>query len=332
MVRLVKVALILFALFSVAILYSIKESRYAITAIGFMGASFLLFGYAIYPGAKQIEKKLITLNCYLKNLHNLDEVAYTERFLTQEFELLNRNLIKALKKAKKREDIKKHYNAKLKLKNRQRADMLSAIAHEFRNPIASIMGYSQTLYDDPYISPALQEKFLLKIYRNSHKIEDLLSRLMLWNRFESGKTVLHKSKFDLYSLAQEVIFSLQETYKNRTIHLQGSPLSVVADRTLIDIVLKNLIENALKYSKENVIVGIEKEGRVWVEDRGIGISDADIEKVTKKFYRSGMHEWDNSMGLGLSIVKSILKLHGRTLHIQSQLYKGSTFSFTLSTA
>ena len=101
---------------------------------------------------------------------------------------------------------------------------------------------------------------------------------------------------------------------------------VDADRTLLEIVLKNLMENALKYSKDEVLVKID-EGEVSVIDKGTGISSSDISKVTKKFYRSGTHSWDNSMGLGLSIVKSILALHGTELEIESEEEKGSTFSF-----
>jgi len=207
----------------------------------------------------------------------LESVEYRARFFSKEFEELNKNLIKALKKAKKREEIKQRYNAKLKLKNRQRADMISAIAHEFRNPVASIMGYSQTLKEDPDIPPALQKKFLDKIYNNGNKIEALLGRLILWNKFESGETTLHKSDFDMYALAQEV----------------GTDCGIT------------------------------------VRDHGIGISASDMEKVTKKFYRSGTHTWDNSMGLGLSIVKTILKLHNSALEIKSKLHEGSDFSFKL---
>jgi len=275
-----------------------------------------------------MQNELRLINKYLENLEKTEKIDYQAHFFTQEFEEINQNLIKVLNNAKKREDIKQRYNAKLKLKNRQRADMISAIAHEFRNPIASIMGYAQTLEEDKEIPPALQEKFLSKIYNNGVKIEALLSRLVLWNKFESGETTLHPSKFDLYTLAQEVKTSLIEKYHQREIVLQGSSHMVEADRTLMEIVLKNLIENALKYSKDKVVVTIEGD-HISVIDKGTGISSSDITKVTKKFYRSGTHSWDNSMGLGLSIVKRILELHGTELEIKSEEEKGSTFSFHL---
>ncbi len=330
MARLVTVSVGLFLLFITLMVWLNDNVQQNLLAIGFLGVTFLLFIYAIGRSAKKMQKELEKLNAYLANLETLDEVSYEASFFTKEFEELNKNLLKALKKAKKREDIKQRYNAKLKLKNRQRADMISAIAHEFRNPVASIMGYSQTLHEDPDIPPALREKFLEKIYNNGNKIESLLGRLILWNKFESGEATLHQSSFDLYALILEVKRSLEEKYKNRVIEVTGSSCMVYADRTLMDVVLKNLIENALKYSKDDVEVHLSPECCVRVHDHGVGISQKDIEKVTKKFYRSGTHNWDNSMGLGLSIVKTILGLHGTTLEIESELHKGSTFSFCLA--
>jgi two-component system phosphate regulon sensor histidine kinase PhoR len=155
-----------------------------------------------------------------------------------------------------------------------------------------------------------------------------LSRLVLWNKFESGETTLHPSNFDLHTLVEEVKSALQEKYSQREIIIEGGSFYVDADRTLLEIVFKNLIENALKYSKDKVLVKIDS-GEISVIDYGLGISSDDISKVTKKFYRSGTHSWDNSMGLGLSIVKKILQLHGTSLEIESEQEKGSTFSFHL---
>jgi signal transduction histidine kinase len=275
-----------------------------------------------------MQNELKIINTYLSNLDNIDSIDYKTHFFTQELEEINQSLIKVLKSSKKREDVKQRYNTKLKLKNRQRSDMLSAIAHEFRNPIASIMGYSQTLQDDPGIAQELREKFLGKIHKNGDKVEALLSRLILWNKFESKEAKLHVTHFDIYSVMQEVALWLEEQYPSRKIVLQGESHTVEADRTLIEVVLKNLVENALKYSKDEVIVSL-KEGKVLVSDKGLGISKKDIEKVTKKFYRSGTHNWDNSMGLGLSIVKTILSLHKSKLEIESKVDKGSTFSFKI---
>jgi len=328
MARLVTLGVFIFILFSVLLVVAMKERDDILISILLLSLAFSIFIFSIYRGAKRMQDELEVINRYLKNLDELEQVDYQTRFFTSEFEEINENLIRVLKNAKMREDIKQRYNAKLKLKNRQRADMLSAIAHEFRNPIASIMGYSQTLQEDPDIPKELQEKFLGKVYSNGQKIEDLLSRLILWNKFESGEATLHKSTFNILSLANEVRNTLYESYKERKIEIIGDARTVEADRTLMELVLKNLMENALKYSKGTVVVKIDAD-RISVIDKGVGISDKDLEKVTKKFYRSGTHSWDNSMGLGLSIVKNILTLHGSELKIKSILDEGSTFSFKL---
>jgi signal transduction histidine kinase len=326
MARLVTLAVVTGLVFSILLLTFIPQNDIAVIAITLLLSGFSIFIFAIYRGAKSMQNELRIINKYLDNMDKVENIDYKAHFFTQEFEDINQNLIKALNSSKKREEIKQRYNAKLKLKNRQRADMISAIAHEFRNPIASIMGYAQTLDEDKDIPHALQEKFLGKIYNNGIKIESLLSRLVLWNKFESGEATLHPSNFDLYALIQEVKTALEEKYPQREIEIEGSTYMVDADRTLLEVVLKNLMENALKYSKDEVLVKIE-EGRISVIDKGAGISSSDISKVTKKFYRSGTHSWDNSMGLGLSIVKSILALHRTTLEIESEEEKGSTFSF-----
>jgi len=328
MARLVTVAVGIFVLFALVMSLFIEDSKTVLLVLLLIALAFSLFIYAVYRGAGRMQKELTTVNKYLSNIEKVDKIHYKARFFTQEFEDINENLIKILKASKKREDVKQRYNAKLKLKNRQRGDMISAIAHEFRNPIASIMGYAQTLEDDKDIPQALQEKFLGKIYNNGTKIEALLSRLVLWNKFESGEATLHPTSFDMLTLIVEVKTSLEDKYPTRHIEVKGECYTVEADRTLLDIVLKNLIENALKYSKEEIVVSIE-EGKISIEDKGSGISSEDISKVTKKFYRSGTHTWDNSMGLGLSIVKSILTLHGSKLEIQSEEEKGSVFSFKI---
>jgi len=326
--RLVTVLVLLVVIFGLFLILSFGFQKIVILTIIATIVALGIFVVIVYRGAKKIERELSTINLYLANIEEIDSVDYETNFFAKEFEQINQNLIKVLKKAKKREEIKQRYNAKLKLKNSQRSDMISALAHEFRNPIAAIMGYAQTLIEDHEIPPKLQEKFLTKIYNNGQTIESLLARLILWNKFESKEAQLHLSSVDLYALAQGVITSLKEKYKEREIILEGEETIASIDRTLMEIVLKNLIENGLKYSKDEVRVKIGKSG-IFIEDKGVGIPQEHIDKVTKKFYRSREHSWDNSMGLGLSIVKTILAMHNTQLHIQSVPNEGSVFSFVL---
>lgn len=329
MARLVSLAVFIFVLFFIIVTIFIEDEKLLSLFWVLLALAFVVFTFAIYRSAITMQKELRRINQYLKGLddvNKLDDFDYKPLFFTKEFEDIHHHLIKILRSSKKREDMKQRYNTKLKIKNQQRADMISAIAHEFRNPITSIMGYAQTLEEDKDISPALQDKFLSKIHNNGMKIELLLSRLVLWNQFESKEMTLHPSEFDFYQLAQEIIQELEEKYPQREMIVEGELYRVNADRTLMGIVLKNLIENGLKYSTDEVVIFIKK-GEVSVRDRGVGILPREISKVTKKFYRSGAHSWDNSMGLGLSLVKNILKLHHTTLEIESEVNVGSEFFF-----
>jgi signal transduction histidine kinase len=327
--RLITIAIFL-VLIAAVFLVLVFPQRDITIDIALLSLGLATIIYAVYKGSQRIEKKLDTINQHLTQITDESNLDNETHFFTREFEEINQHLITILKQARKRYRDKQKYNLKLKLKNNQRSDILAAIAHEFRNPISSIMGYSQTLNEDEEIPPTLKKKFLQKIYNNSTKIEEILSRLLLWNRFESGHMELKTSKFDLAKLAHDVKNALKEKYKEREIVIESQGnIYMSADRTMIEIVLKNLIENALKYSKDKVLILIDKD-RISIIDQGIGISEDKLKKVTKKFYRTGEHDWDNSMGLGLSIVKNILKLHNLKLEIESKEDKGSKFSFNFN--
>ena len=324
--RLITIVIFITTLYTLAIVLVPQEYQNSAFHIILFILSQILLLTSVYVGAKRVRRELKNVENYLSGVGEFTDFNPEARFFTREFENINLKLIHILRKMKKKENEKRKYTAKIKLKNRQRSDMLSAIAHEFRNPIAAIMGYAQTLTDDEEIPFPLRKKFLYKIYNNGEKIEELLSRLLLWNSFESGEQKLQMSKFDIRPLIREIAINLEEKYKGREIHVAEGALIVHADKALMDIVIKNLIENALKYSKEAVEVSIVGD-EVRVTDRGVGISEANIDKVTKKFFRTDEHSWDNSMGLGLAIVKQILKLHDSVLKIESEENQGSTFSF-----
>jgi len=326
--RLITITVFVTVIYSLTIVIVPHKYQNSWFHIGLFILSLLLILVSVYIGAKKVKRELKIVERYLSGVDRFNSSNPKAQFFTYEFEQINIKLIQILKKIERSDNKKRKYTAKLKLKNRERSNMLSAIAHEFRNPISSIMGYAQTINDDENIPPTLRKKFLTKIYKNSEKVEELLSRLLLWNRFESGKQKLQLSKFDIKPLIKDVALNLEDRYKNRIINIEGSNFTLKADRALIEIVIKNLIENALKYSKDEVKVKIENR-TIYIIDKGIGIAPENIDKVTKKFFRTDKHSWDNSMGLGLAIVKQILKLHNSSLHIKSREESGSTFFFSI---
>ena len=258
-----------------------------------------------------------------KNYKAIVKTKYFYEFL--QISLMLKNLVKKLSS---REKQKRKYTAKLRLMNKQRNDILSAISHEFKNPVASIMGYAQTLQDDPEISPKIRQKFLDKINSNGDKISKMLDRLALSVKLENKDLEISLSEFDMKVLCEEVVLNLGSKYKDREINIKAEKTIIQADKTMIELVLINLVDNALKYSELEVNVTLQDK-KLSVQDKGIGIQEEHLDKVTGKFYRVKKNSWDNSMGIGLAMVSYILKMHNSKLDIKSTFSKGSIFSFCI---
>jgi len=227
---------------------------------------------------------------------------------------------------KLKEDIKKlkKENKKLKIQNQFKDDLISAISHEFKNPITIINGYIETILKSN-IPPALQKKFLEKIEKNTLRLNELINRLYLVSKLEKNKFSLQKSRFRLDLLIKDLIKSFDE---ERFI-LNLKKVEIYADKELLQIVISNLISNAIKYSKNKITINLN-EKTFEIIDKGIGIDKDKIELITQKFYRIAKNDWDNSLGLGLYIVKKILKLHNTKLLIESEKKKGSKFYFDIT--
>lgn len=156
----------------------------------------------------------------------------------------------------------------------------------------------------------------------------MIDRLSLATKFENGDLTPQMTKFDLCELCQEVLCGFEDKYKDRDFILECENYLVQADKTMIEMVVTNLIDNAIKYSEGKIVLQV-KDQTLHVKDKGIGIEQKELEQITKKFYRSNTLSWDNSLGLGLALVSHILALHNSNLTIQSKIGEGSDFSFKI---
>ena len=285
---------------------------------------FIIALFISYKISKKIEQETDEIAAYLKNIIKKNYKAAIPSNYTQEFFDITTSLNEVSQTLLKREKQKEKHTAKLKLANRQKDEIISAISHEFKNPIAIISGYSETILNDEDLPSSMKEKFLQKIYSNSNKMSQIIDRLRLTIKLEEGKHESIYKKCSLLKITQELISDLKSKYKDRDISIQGKDKELSIDETLFTIALGNLIENALKYSEDEVIIKID-ENSIKVVDKGIGISQKEIDKITSKFYRVSKNDWNNSLGLGLFIVHSILSLHKFKLQIQSDLEIGSSF-------
>jgi len=278
--------------------------------------------------SKKVVYDIEQITSYLDEISNKNYKAIIKTKYFYEFlqiSLLLKNLVKKLSKNEKK---KSKYMAKLRLVNRQKNDILSAISHEFKNPVASIMGYAQTIQDDSDMPKTVRDKFLLKISANGEKISKMLDRLTLSVKLENEDFAITKSEFDLKVLCDEVASNLESKYRDRKILLSVENITLFSDKTMLELALVNLVENALKYSSSDVFIEL-KNSVILVKDSGIGIKEDELQNVTKKFYRVDKNSWNNSMGLGLAMVSYILKLLGSSLTIESKFGHGSTFGFSI---
>jgi len=293
-----------------------------IALILFFIVSFLI----AYKISIQLEKETNRILKFLLELTKKKKNSFINSNFSQEFYQITKLLTKISRVLTKQDKQKAKYTAKLRKSNDQKDDIISAISHEFKNPIAVINGYSQTLLTDNEINQEIRKKFLKKIHANGEKLSLLIDKLRLAIRLDEKKLLPSLRPVNITNLVQQSIDDLKQNFKNRTVILESKEdITIKADPTLIEVVISNLIENALKYSEDDVRVKITKEC-ITITDSGIGISSHDLEKITKKFYRVSQNEWNNSLGLGLSIVSNILELHHFELLIQSKENSGSIFT------
>ncbi len=279
---------------------------------------------------QKITNDLKRIKVSLENLLNKNyDVDFDGVSCCKEFETISKQIDKVSKKLEKRDRQKAKYTKNLKLLSKKQGDIISAISHEFKNPVAAIMGYTQTVKEDRDLSPQVRDRFLDKVTKNAQKITIMIDRLSLAIKLDNDSFVPEFSTFNLVTLLEEVRETILQKYANREIILEVEPIMIKADRGMFDNLLTNLIENALKYSEDAVTVRM-KDGKLEVIDQGIGISVEDMQNITKRFFRVDSLSWDNSIGVGLYIVKYILKLHNATLDIQSEPNVGSTFGFDIS--
>ncbi len=278
---------------------------------------------------RRISADLEHIEKSLQNLLNKKyEVVFGDVKCCKEFDTIARQIKKVAKKLQKRARQKAKYTKNLKILSQKQSDIISAISHEFKNPVAAIIGYAQTVREDPDISPQIRDKFLAKVVSNAGKISGMIDRLALAIKLENENFKPELTQFPLAPLVEEVRETLLQKYKDRVIEVEIDDLKIRADKAMFENLMTNLIENALKYSEEEVIV---RANRTFVEviDKGIGISEADIRNITKRFFRVDALSWDNSIGVGLYIVKYILKLHNTQLQIESEPNRGSRFWFSI---
>lgn len=223
-----------------------------------------------------------------------------------------------------------------------RKEFIGDISHELKTPIFAIQGFIETLLNGAVHDDEVNEVFLHKAMKNVNRLTYLTKDLMEISRLETGELKSNMQEMFLRDVVLDVVENLQYKAEDENIELVvhdfDKNIQIRADRNQIKQVLINLVENAIKYNKENgkVEIGMKNIGNgkieMFVKDTGIGIDTNDIERVTERFFRvdKSRSRERGGTGLGLSIVKHIIEAHGEKLTIESKPDEGSVFRFTLT--
>ncbi len=223
-----------------------------------------------------------------------------------------------------------------------RKEFLLNLSHELKTPIFAIQGYVDTLLNGALENPEVNKKFLSNASKNVDRLVNLVDDLDEITKLESGEQLLYKQNFIIQDLIKEVFESLSikaDEKKIKCFIKKGCELSltVFADKEKIRMVIINLVDNAIKYGKQNGIIegsAYKIDGKkilVEISDDGYGIVEEHVPRIFERFYRTDFarNRKVGGSGLGLSIAKHIIEAHDETIHVRSKTDVGTTFGFTL---
>ncbi|MFA5287070.1 MAG: ATP-binding protein [Candidatus Omnitrophota bacterium] len=263
----------------------------------------------------------------LENARLFEKTWHTQQQLEQKVEERTRELTNAL-------------NA-VKTIDKRKSDFVSSVSHELRTPLTSIKGYAAILLTGKLgtLPPQAKER-LEKINRHSDELGHIVNNLLDISRIESGKMVMNLGKHSLKEIIGKTddLLSGQLKENKITFSINIDPdISVLVDPEQIGRVLINLIGNAMKFTPAGGKININARrlndgtAQVDISDTGCGIATEDLEAIFEEFYRveNTINQKVRGTGLGLALVKRIIKAHQGKIWVKSAVGSGSTFSFTI---
>jgi len=217
-----------------------------------------------------------------------------------------------------------------------RADFVSAVSHEFRTPLSSMLALLERVESGRVVEKEMLDRYHQTLRQEARRLGQLVDKLLDFAQLEAGKKKLSFESIKFQELISEAIRGLQQSnfsgYLERVSLEPGTDAYVVVDRTALIHCIQNLIENALKYSPPGAPIVVrsgQQSGIPFLEviDNGIGIPFADQQKIFDKFYRTDSARALNvhGTGIGLALVKRIMEAHGGSVSVVSAPGKGSCF-------
>lgn len=225
-----------------------------------------------------------------------------------------------------------------------RKEYLGNVSHELKTPVFNIQGYIDTLLNGGLEDETINVDYLKRAEKSIDRLIHIIDDLETITQLESGELHLDIDTFDIATLCKDIYAALELNAAKRNIKLELSkkydkPVYVKADKFRIRQVLVNLITNSIKYGNDNGTTNIalnylNNDVVIEVSDNGDGIEPQHLPRLFERFYRidKGRSREQGGTGLGLAIVKHIIDAHQKSIKVQSQPKKGTTFTFSLNAA
>lgn len=219
-------------------------------------------------------------------------------------------------------------------------EMISSVSHEMRTPLTAMLGFVEYLLENP-VDPEQQRDFLQTVYRETERLNELISNFLDLQRLQAQLETYRLEPMAMSDLLQEAahLFAVASRKHRVVLDLPPDLPLIRGDAKRLQQVMKNLLSNAIKYSPEGGTIAIgaaREDGKVktWVRDEGMGIPPKSLEKIFDRFYRvdDSVRRIPGGIGLGLALVREVIRAHGGRVWAESTLGEGSTFYFTLPVA
>lgn len=296
-----------------------------------LGISFLLGLLFIWYNTRNLRPILETMEAFSKG-------EYSARIPESkgQFQILGQNYNKMAGQIEQNID-------KIKSIDQFRKELIANISHDIRTPLTVINGYAEMMsMKGDELSLADRNKYLFHIHESSNRASGLLNQLIDLSKLENDQMEVNKEPFSIDELVSDLVDRYEIILDEKKIGIKLDranqlPLAF-GDISLMERVVQNLLDNAIKYSPDNseIIIRLEQKAEdilFSISDQGIGMNENEMTKIFDRYKRLNPNPTDNkSMGLGLAIAKKVLELHSTSLHVRSKLNEGTTFSFDLNAA
>lgn len=215
-------------------------------------------------------------------------------------------------------------------------ELVSTVSHELKTPLAAIKAYASTLRQNPSLYQTRSEEFLSVVEQQADRLSRLVDDMLLVTRVDSGQMLRRRVEVALDTIVDEALREVQHDPVLHPLERHYADVPVSGDPERLRDILRNLLENAMRYSPEGGPVEIfahydDKQTVISVRDGGIGIAEADIPYIFDRFYRADSEHAATAggSGLGLYIVHGLVRAHGGTIEVRSEPGRGTTFTLRL---